>query len=386
VYAGTFVPTMIPWTVAGGVSPWPAMVQAADVVGERGVAFLMALVAGLAASAARLARGSSGGPARRRAAAAMTAAAGIVGAQAIYGAARMRAIDAVRAAAPTARVALVQPGTGASIRWEEARAPEIVRRLEALTAGAEARGADLVVWPEAAYPYRLAHGARGEPAGVPAIVGPGLHGPVLTGLLTAAADGASYNSAILATRGGLTRSYDKRRLMWFGETVPLADRLPWVRHVFARGLGLSPGDGAFGLLEAGAVRAAPLICYEDTLPEAGRDAAAWDPNLLVNLTNDAWFGGEESELHMRIAALRAVELRRDLVRAVNVGVPSWFDAAGRLRARGSPDFVGVLETRPALVAAPPTVFARFGDAPWALVALVAANVAVWAEARRGRRG
>ena len=89
---------------------------------------------------------------------------------------------------------------------------------------------------------------------------------------------------------------------------------------------------------------------------------------------------------MRIAALRAVELRRDLVRAVNVGVPSWFDAAGRLRARGSPDFVGVLETRPALVAAPPTVFARFGDAPWALVALVAANVAVWAEARRGRRG
>jgi apolipoprotein N-acyltransferase len=55
VYAGTFVPTMIPWTVAGGVSPWPAMVQLADVAGERGVVAIMALAAGLLAAGARAA-------------------------------------------------------------------------------------------------------------------------------------------------------------------------------------------------------------------------------------------------------------------------------------------------------------------------------------------
>jgi len=310
----------------------------------------------------------------------------VVAAQAGFGWMRMRQIDAARSAAPVARVALVQPGIGASTRWDEERAPDIVRQLASLTASAEAHGAELVVWPEAAYPYRLVHGAQHEPTGVPAIVSAGLRGPVLTGLLTTAPGGAAYNSAIVATRRGLSPSYDKRHLLWFGETVPLADRLPWVRQVFARGLGLTPGEGG-ALLEAGPVRAAPLICYEDTLPEAGREAAAWSPNLLVNITNDAWFGGAESELHMRISALRAVELRRDFVRAVNIGVSSWFDASGRLRARGSPEFAGVLETRPALMDAPPTVFARFGDAPWALLGLVLANVAVWREARRaGREG
>lgn len=378
VYAGTFVPTMIPWTVAGGVSPWPAMVQLADVFGERGVTFLMALTAGLAASGLRLARV----PAKRpRALVAFSGTALLLVAQAGYGIMRMRSVTATRPGAPTVRVSLVQPGIGATTRWEDERAPSIVAGLATLTATAEARGAELVVWPEAAYPYRVPHGARREPDGAMRILGPGLHGPVLTGLLTVGPGGTTYNSAVVTTRVGLSASYDKRHLLWFGETVPLADRLPWMRQVFARGLGLSPGAQAVSL-DAGRVHAAVLICYEDTLPEAGREAMVKSPNLLVNITNDAWFGGGESELHLRMAALRAVELRRDLVRAVNLGIPSWFDATGRLRARGSPEFPGVLSTEPALLDDPPTFYARFGDVPWMLLGLVLANAAVWRAARR----
>jgi apolipoprotein N-acyltransferase len=379
VYAGTFLPTMIPWTVAGGVSPWPAMVQLADVFGERGVTFLMALTAGLAASGLRLARV----PAKRRhALLAFSGATLLLVAQAVHGLVRMRGVAAMRSSAPTVRVGLVQPGIGATTRWEDDRAPSIVQGLATLTASAEARGAELVVWPEAAYPYRVLHGARREPDGAMRILGPGLRGPVLTGLLTVGPGGTAYNSAIVTTRVGLSASYDKRHLLWFGETVPLADRMPWMRQVFARGLGLSPGDHAVSL-DAGRVHAAVLICYEDTLPEAGREAMTTSPNLLVNITNDAWFGGGESELHLRMAALRAVELRRDLVRAVNLGLPSWFDATGRLRARGSPDFPGVLSTEPALLDGPPTLYARFGDVPWMLLGLVLANAAVWRAARRG---
>jgi apolipoprotein N-acyltransferase len=378
VYAGTFVPTMIPWTVAGGVSPWPAMVQLADVCGERGVTFLMALTAGLAASGVRLARVPA---TRTHALRVFSAAVVLLIAQAGFGVARMRRITAIRSSAPTARVALVQPGIGATTRWEIERAPAIVQELSALTASAEAQGAGLVVWPEAAYPYRLAHGSRREPAGALPILEPGVHGPVVTGLLTTAPGGLAYNSAVLATRDGLSATYDKRHLLWFGETVPLADRLPWMRLVFARGLGLSPGNHAV-TLDAGRVRAAVLICYEDTLPEAGREAMAQSPNLLVNITNDAWFGGAESELHLRMAAMRAVELRRDLVRAVNLGVPSWVDATGRVRARGSPEFVGVLPTEPALLDGADTFYARFGDLPWALAGLILANAAIWRLARR----
>ena len=393
VYAGTFVPTMIPWTVAGGVSPWPAMVQLADVIGERGVVAVMALAAGLLAAGTRsfVARAQQSGAGARevveratrpRAVAYAAAAALIVGAQAGYGAVRLAQVEAARDVAPTARVALLQPSVAASTRWDEDRAPAILGELTALTARAQESGAELVVWPEAAYPYRLVHGTRRDPGGARGIVGPGSHVPVITGLLlTGAEDGAAFNSVLLAAPDGtLSASYDKRHLLWFGETVPLADHMPWLRHVFARGLGLAPGDAEVALA-AGPVRAAILVCYEDVLPAAGREAASVAPDLLVNVTNDAWFTGtQESELHLRMSILRSVELRRDMVRAVNGGVPSWVDAAGRVRARGPSDFAAIVDARPALLDAAPTFYARFGDAPWALLALLLANLAVWRRA------
>lgn len=379
VYGGTFVPTMIPWTVAGGVSPWPAMVQLADVVGERGVVAIMALAAGLLAAGARAMSDRS---TRRRAAAYVGAAAAIVAAQAAYGAMRVAQVEGRRASASIARVALLQPSVAASTRWEEERAPAILEELTGLTARAQEAGAQLVVWPEAAYPYRLVHGTRRDPGGARAIVGPGVHVPVLTGLLlTGGADGAAYNSVVVAAPDGtLSASYDKRHLLWFGETVPLADRAPWLRHVFARGLGLTPGDDEVAL-DAGPLHVAVLVCYEDVLPAAGREAASVAPELLVNVTNDAWFAGtQESELHLRMSVLRSVELRRDMVRAVNGGVPSWVDAAGRVRARGPSEFAAIVQTRPALLGGAPTLYARFGDAPWALLALLLANFAVWRRA------
>jgi apolipoprotein N-acyltransferase len=381
VYGGTFLPTMMPWTAAGGASPWPAVVQLADLVGERGVVALMALEAGLLAAGAR---GVLRPATRARGAMAVGGALLLLAAQLGYGAARIASIDRARDAAPHARVALVQPSIGASTRWEEARAPAILAELTALTQKGESLGAELVVWPEAGYPYPLPHGSRREPDPRRAIVQPGAHGPVLTGLLmTGAVDGASYNSALVATgSGALSDSYDKRHLLWFGETVPLADRLPWMRHVFARGLGLAAGDRSVAL-PAGRVRASVLVCYEDMLPEAGREAMEAAPNLLVNVTNDAWFAGSsESELHLRVAVLRAVEARRDLVRSVNSGPTSWVDAAGRVRKRASPELPSVLMADAALLDSPPTLYARVGDVPLALLVLVLANVAVWRAARR----
>jgi apolipoprotein N-acyltransferase len=380
VYAGTFLPTMMPWTVAGGASPWPAMVQLADIVGERGVAALMALTAGLLAASLAIRRPET----RRRGVLALGLAVLLLGAQLAFGTARMAGVDRERTEAPHVSVALVQPSIEASTRWEEERAPAILARLTALTELGEARDAELVVWPEAAFPYSLPHGLRREPDPPRGILQPPVHGPVLTGLLmTGALDGAAYNSALVATRdGALSDSYDKRHLLWFGETVPLADRLPWMRQVFARGLGLAAGDRSVSL-PAGRVRAAVLICYEDMLPEAGREAMETSPNLLVNVTNDAWFAGSsESELHLRVATLRAVEARRDMVRAVNFGPTSWVDATGRVRERASSDVAGVLSVEPALLDSPPTLYVRFGDAPMALLLLVLANVAVWRAARR----
>jgi apolipoprotein N-acyltransferase len=363
VFGGTFVPTMIPWTVACGVCPWPATVQLAELFGERGVALLMALEAALVASGVK----HMSLHANRSAARALGLAATLVGSTLVYGAIRIRQIDVQRVASANATVALVEPAVEASLRWDESRAHDILARLTELTLRAESDGVDLVIWPEAAYPFHMEHVSRHSPTGEQAILQPGVRGPVLTGLIMTGGLG-KYNSTVVATRDGMvSEPYDKVHLMWFGEAVPFGDRIPWLRETFSRGRGLRAGERGVPL-EAGPVRAAVLNCLEDILPEAGREAMRLSPNLLVNVTNDAWFeDSAESEYHLLLARLRSVELRRDLVRAVNFGPTTWVDAAGRVLARIPPDRPGVLKVRPALLAGPPTAYARWGDLPLALV-------------------
>src|SRR5262249_40383729 len=96
-------------------------------------------------------------------------------------------------------------------------------------------------------------------------------------------------------------------------------------------------------------------------------------------------GSGESELHLRLAVLRSVELRRDMVRAVNLGVTSWVDAAGRVRSRYDIPAAGTLVTEPALLGGAPTIYAQAGDAPW-LILLAAGPTLHPRQKRSGRQG
>lgn len=350
IYAGTLIPAIFPWTPAGGLSPWPILLQAAEAIGERGISMMCALGCALLVTFAR----------RQMLVGAATFAV-LLG----YGAVRMVAIDEARAAAPHAKVALVMPDFDAEQRTTVNGEPMMMERLTALTHEAEAQGADLTVWPESAYPYSLKHGVSRSPRGDRNVLQAGVHGPVITGAYLAKTRQIGTNSAIIAyPDGSIGRSYDKRHLLWFGETVPLADQLPFLRDVFARGLGLDAGTESV-LLKAGDVNASVLNCYEDTLPIAGREAMQPHPNLLVNITNDAWFAGTtESDLHLRTAVPRAIETRRDLVRAVNRGPTSWVDANGRIVASLDPaKGPAILMTTPALLESPLTLYSRAGEAP-----------------------
>jgi apolipoprotein N-acyltransferase len=158
--------------------------------------------------------------------------------------------------------------------------------------------------------------------------------------------------------------------------------------MFQRSGGLVPGK-ELRALELGRAGKSKLTmgvfnCYEDTLPGLGRRIAGeLGPNLLVNVTNDAWFvGTQEPELHLRLSVLRSIELRRALVRAVNLGVPAWIDAAGRVISRNDDPGPGFLLVEPQLYQGSPTVYARFGDWPTALALALAAALAAWRERRR----
>jgi apolipoprotein N-acyltransferase len=327
----------------------------------------------------------------------------------------MASIARASAALPTLRVGLVDPSVPPRDRWNQANYPAILQTLRAETAKVEAEGADLTVWPEAAYPYTAPHDQRVAFTGRRAIVGKdagaaGTHvevrGPLLVGLITTAAperlasgqvEQNSFNSATLVTPDGwLAPPTDKLQLLWFGEMVPLGAELPWLRRMFQRSGGLVPGAApraqelATSASGAPATRMAVLNCYEDTLPDLGRRVTqALEPALLVNVTNDAWFfATPEPELHARLAAMRAIELRLDLVRAVNMGVSSWIDARGVVRAEREEATPGTLLVTPSVRPPTRTIYARVGDAP-AFVSLgLLAAVFVWRErrAKRAREG
>lgn len=315
------VPSIFPWTLALTQHRVLPLVQLAEVTGTAGPALVVAVAGTLLAEAA----------VTRRLRPAIVAVA-IVAATAGLGFARLRQLEAAAKERPVVRVGLAQPNIGIFDKHDPHQFPAHLRNLQDLTTILEARGADLVVWPESAYPYTLSTAARQDGVrGMPKVRRRG-RVPVLFGAMSRSPDRRHrYNSAFLVdAEGAISGPIHKHHLLVFGEYVPLYHELPWLRRAFPRAEGFTPGPGP-GVLVSGRVRAGLFNCYEDILSGFGRAMSAERPNLLVNVTNDAWFGDTaEPHLHNALATFRAIELRRDMVRAVNTGVTSHIDVTGRI--------------------------------------------------------
>jgi len=386
------MPSVFLWSPAGLLSPWPTLVQAAELIGERGVSALMAVACALGAGAVTALMRTGH---RRRALAQAAGGTAILIALLVYG------LAVIPPAAPeheVVRVGLVHAGIAPKERWQRTNWPRILTILRQQTAHAEAGGVDLTIWPEAAYPFPLPHDGPYAPGGRRQIIGGNVDGPVLFGFIgrdkpfrreDGSVERNSFNAAtIVAPDRSLQPSYDKMQLLWFGEMVPLGDVFPALRRLFHRSGSIIPGATIRGLTlprrEGAPARLGILNCYEDTLPAYGRENfAATRPHFLVNVTNDAWFvGTQEPELHLRLAAMRSIELRRDMVRAVNLGVASWIDPYGRVRVRRDDPGPGFIIAEPELREGT-TFYARFGDWPlWLCFALAVAGQ-VFARRRAG---
>lgn len=390
------IPSVFVWSPAGLLGPWPIILQWAEYVGERGVSVLFAIIAALVLRSAFAVR--ERGLTRATLAPALAALALSV-VMTLSGWARMQTLSDA-GSDPSARVALVYGGINPKFRWVPKNWPAILSTLRNQTAVAETAGVDLTIWPEAAYPFPIPHEARQAPTRKRRILGGAVKGPILFGYISRdrprrADDGVlernSFNSATVMTPDGkMQPSYDKMELLWFGETVPLGAHLPWLRRLFQRSGGLIPGRELRNLTLARQgkeeVNMGMFNCYEDTLPSYGREVMrSHMPNLLVNVTNDAWFvGTEEPELHLRLSVLRSIELRRDLVRAVNLGVPAWIDAAGVIRGRADDEGPGFLLAQPTLRDAPATPYTRYGDWPAAVLLMLGMGFS-WQRAKRSSR-
>lgn len=380
--AGT-APGVFVWTPASLIAPLrPELVQLADLVGERGVSFLLALAVGLVVHAFLVARDRRPGDRTALGPVAVPALAGVLLLLAldVAGGARMDAV-ADRASAGSVRLALLDSAAPPKRTLDEDEQRRRLDVLRGLSTRAEAMGADLVVWPEGAYPIAVERGVRRIDQREEQPVDAQTRVPRLIGLRTVDEDRRRYNSAtIVSPEGLLQTAYDKMQLIWIGETVPGASVFPFLNDVFGRTGLMTAGEDPTALtLErtgAPAVRLGTLICYEDVGPSVARRVASdLNPQLLVNITNDAWFVGTDApELQARLAVMRAVETRTGLVRAVNGGNSGWVDATGRIRVRQAQPGPSITMADPVLRTADAgrTPYVRFGDAPmWILLGAIA---------------
>nr|MDA8165984.1 apolipoprotein N-acyltransferase [Desulfobacteraceae bacterium] len=295
----------------------PLIIQSADLFGHYGITFLIILANGLlAALAARF----TGGGRWREHPASLLGAAGLLVAALVYGGVRQAEIREAIRQAPTRPVAVVQGNIPQDEKWTPAFRRKTVERYIRLSLEAQARQKNtLLVWPETALPFYPDE----DPLFLDLI--DKLVRPQGVCLLTGAprrqaVAGAVhyYNSALLlAPPGRLAGLYDKQHLVPFGEYIPLRQILPFAAPIVETMGDFTPGRDETPL-SCGDMRIGVLICFESIFPELARQQTADGAELLLVLTNDAWFGRSSAPWqHFSMAVLRAVENRRPVARAAN---------------------------------------------------------------------
>ncbi len=264
-----------------------------------------------------------------------------------------------------ATIAVAQGNIEQSEKWSPARKDSTIERYLSLSALAlQKGGADLLVWPETALPF--------FPAREPLMnrvkqFAEEQHVYLLTGSPFFTVDPERsvrpveyFNSALMINpEGKLTERYNKQHLVPFGEYVPLRDWLWFIKPLVELVGDFTPGNSSEPL-KAERIKAGILICFESIFPHIAWHTTQEGANVLVSLTNDAWYGYSSAPYHSwAMTVFRAVENRRSLVRAANTGISGFVEPTGLINS-ASPIFVQAAwkETVPLMTEL--TIFTRFG--------------------------
>ena len=279
------------------------------------------------------------------------------------------------------KVCVVQGNIPQNKKWDGDFCEDILKKYERLTALAAEERPDLIIWPETAVPgFMESDGALlsrvrsiAVSAGTPLLAGT----PRETGGMTC------FNSATLFSgEGAIIDTYDKMRLVPFGEYIPFRNKLSFVEKFAHNPIGdFTPGDDhtVFALSLRRALKSdgegrkltkkarfSPLICFEDIFPDLSRRRVAEGASILVNMTNDAWFMDSGAPYqHAQCSVFRAVENRTSVVRAANTGLSCFIDQNGRITGRveagGKDIFVEGYRSHEVILSRAASFYTRRGD-------------------------
>ncbi|MFH1058657.1 MAG: apolipoprotein N-acyltransferase [Pseudomonadota bacterium] len=382
--------TGFPWLpLSAALTSRPALIQSAELWGATGLSAMVALINGLIACA--VLPGGAAGPGRPRRWAALGLAAILLAGGWWAGAARMAAVERLATDAPRLTVSVAQAGIGQDQLWRPEMRLTVIRRYVELTqaqAPAASAGAPpwLAVWPESAAPfYFLLQARESAPvlqtaAELGAYVALGSNGMVDRGPPLK----ASNRVWLVGPQGRPEGHYDKVHLVPFGEYVPLPDIFFFARAVAGLGIDFVPGRVG-DTLSVGGVKVGPLICYESIFPELARAQRQLGAVLLINQTNDAWYGRTgASYQHMSHLRLRAVENRVAVARAATTGVSCFVLPDGAV-THATELFTPAAATRELPLLKLPTLFTATGDVAGPLGLALGLAATVWLGPGRRRR-
>jgi apolipoprotein N-acyltransferase len=353
----SYLLTGFPWALLGySQQAHLPLIQSADLFGVYGLSFLLVLSNAVIAEILRALRsGSAKLPWKG-----IIALAVLFSLNLGYGLWRLdRHPDARR---QTLKVALIQGDIAQGLKWNPAFQKTTVDRYRDLSeASARKEPVHLIIWPESATPFFFQTGGflKNEVRRIPLQTGAYL----LFGSPAFRVVNRAYkylNSAfLLSPRGQVLGRSDKIHLVPFGEYVPLKTFLPFVNKL-VKGIGdFSPGT--VDPLPMDGHKIGALICYEGIFPELARAYVNKGADLLVNITNDAWFGNSSAPYQLlAMTRFRAVENRIWLARAANTGISAIIAPSGRITVR-SPIFKTLFLDGTVGLGAAPTLYTRFGD-------------------------
>ncbi|KIH75873.1 hypothetical protein GFER_14180 [Geoalkalibacter ferrihydriticus DSM 17813] len=372
----SFLFTGFPWASLGyALQSRLVLIQSADLFGVYGLSFLLILSNVVLAEGIRWLRRSRGVPGVAALVFAL-----LFGGNIVYGLWRLDPAQDERER--RMQVSLIQGNIDQGVKWDPAYQEETVRIYRDLSLHAhQGENPDLIIWPEAATPFYfqdpnpLSQQVRQ--------VAQETNTYLLFGSPAYEVVNRQYqylNSAFLLSPAGevLGRS-DKVHLVPFGEYVPLKRFLPFVDKLVV-GIGdFSPGT--VSPLPLDGANLGILVCYEAIFPGLARDFVRQGSDLLINITNDAWFGRSSAPYqHLAMSRFRAVENRIWLARAANTGISAYVTPTGRV-LEATPLFESAAVTAQVGLGAAESLYRRIGDT----VPTIFLGISVFWLARTGRR-
>ncbi len=242
-------------------------------------------------------------------------------------------IDESKIISSSKKLRLVQANIKQEMKWDASEKYDNLLKHIEMSKEKGFKDISAVIWSETSVPYVIEDGSD-LVAKLKEAVPP--NGFLLTGALrlnyqdkekTIMTD--AWNSVFAIDEGGIVGFYDKRHLVPFGEYVPLQKYLPFITKITEGAVGFSEGKGSKTMM-IGGLSFNPLICYEGIFTNEILDQEP-RPNLLVNLTNDAWFGNSSGPYqHFDMVRMRAIEYGIPIARAANTGITAFIDPFGRV--------------------------------------------------------